>query len=260
MNVALQVVKDLNPSIVVNLGDLIDFPSFGKYEQTPEWAQTTQHAINRAYQFLAEQRAYAPNAEIVVMEGNHDRRIDKAAKANFMASVGLKRAMGTMPVLSVPFLLRLDELNVKYLDGYPARKYWINDRLACEHGYRVNSSGSTAHKVAVQEGISMIFGHVHRIETYLKTMDVREKPRTVMGATPGCLCRIDGAVPSAHGSTGIDGRPIKRYENWQHGLAVVEYEEGDGPFSYNSYYINPLDGYSVRLGGKTYHSNYGKQR
>lgn len=255
MNVALQVVKELQPDLIVNLGDFLDFPAFGKYEQEASWAQTTQHAIDRGYRFLAEQRAYSPNAEIIVMEGNHDRRLDAAIKRNFMSSVGLKRACGKMPVLSVPFLLRFDELNVTYQDGYPAARYWINDRLAVEHGYRINSAGSTAHKVAAQEGVSIIFGHIHRIETHYKTMDVRGKPKTVMGATPGCLCRIDGAVPSMKGSTNVMGRPILKYENWVHGMAVVEYEEGDGAFSYHDYFINPLDGYSLRMNGKTYRAN-----
>lgn len=253
MNVALQVVKDLNPDLIVNLGDFLDFPAFGKYEQEPAFAQTTQHAIDRGHRFLAEQRAYAPDAEIIVMEGNHDRRLDAAIKRNFMSSVGLKRACGKMPVLSVPFLLRFDELGVKYVDGYPAARYWINDRLAVEHGYRINSAGSTARKVAMDEGVSIIFGHVHRIETHYRTMDVRGKPRMVMGATPGCLCRIDGAVPSMKGSTDMYGRPVKKYENWQNGIAIVEY--GKEAFSYNDVFINPLDGYSLWLGGKVYRAN-----
>lgn len=253
MNVALQVVKDLNPDLIVNLGDFLDFPAFGKYEQEAAFAQTTQHAIDRGYRFLAEQRAYAPHAKIVVMEGNHDRRLDAAIKRNFMASIGLKRACGKMPVLSVPFLLRFKELDVEYADGYPAARYWINEKLTVEHGYRINSAGSTAQKVAKEEGVSVIFGHVHRIESWYKTMDVCGKPRMVMGATPGCLCRIDGAVPSAKGSTNLLGRPIKKYENWQHGLAVVEYEED--AFSYHDYFINSLDGYSLRMNGKTYRAN-----
>ena len=255
MNVALQVVRYLNPDLIVNLGDFLDFPSFGKYEQEPAFAQTTQAAIDRGHEFLAQQRALAPEAEIVLMAGNHDARLDAAIKRNFMAAHGLKRAGGTMPVLTVPFLLRTEELGVKYVDGYPAARYWINDRLAVEHGYRINSAGSTAHKVVTQEAVSIIFGHIHRLEVCYRTLDVRGKPRMVMAATPGCLCRIDGAVPSAKGAVDMYGRPVKKYENWQHGLAVVEYQEGDGAFSYNDVFINPLDGYSLWLGGKIFRAN-----
>jgi hypothetical protein len=35
------------------------------------------------------------------------------------------------------------------------------------------------------------------------------------------VCRIDGAVPSRKGSDDSRGRPIKRFEAWQQGCAVV---------------------------------------
>jgi hypothetical protein len=48
--------------------------------------------------------------------------------------------------------------------------------------------------------------------------------------SPGCLARIDGAVPSTKQGLDLDGRPIVRHEDWQQGIAVVTYEEGDGEF------------------------------
>jgi hypothetical protein len=45
-----------------------------------------------------------------------------------------------------------------------------------------------------------------------------------MAISPGCLCRIDGAVPSVHGSIGVDGRPAIYHENWQQGVSVITYK------------------------------------
>ena len=63
-----------------------------------------------------------------------------------------------------------------------------------------------------------------------------------MAASPGCLARIDGAVPSTKGGIDLDGVPLQSYEDWQQGLAVVRYEPGDGRFIYHDIAI--FDGYA----------------
>jgi len=240
IELAMQVIRELNPDVVVNLGDLLDLPEWGKYEQEATFAMTTQATLDRAHEFLAEQRANAPHAEIVVLEGNHDRRLTKAILRNAIAAFGLKRAKTPegWPVLSVPFLLRLDELDVRYEVGYPANSYYINDRVKCIHGLKVRSGGSTAKAVSQDERVSTIFGHIHRAETHYKTVDVRGEARINFAHSPGCLCRIDGAVPSFKGSTDLMGRPIVSHENWQQGISVVTFVDGDGDFSLEHIFIH----------------------
>lgn len=230
---ALKVVQAVDPDLIVHLGDLLDFASFGKYEQEPGFALTVQPAIDRAHRYLAECAAAGPHAKQVLLEGNHDRRLTRAIVNNAIAAFGIRRgnAPDEWPVLSVPYLLRLDELNVEYVGGYPAGIYWINDRLACIHGHKVKSSGSTAALVVDDERVSTVFGHVHRIELSYKTRRVRAGARTSLAASPGCLCRIDGTVPSMKGSYDPLGRPVPTVENWQQGVGIVTYEEGDGPFA-----------------------------
>jgi predicted phosphodiesterase len=230
---ALKVIRAVDPDLIVHLGDLLDFASFGKYEQEPGFALTVQPAIDRAHRYLVECATAGPHAKQVLLEGNHDRRLTRAIVNNAMAAFGLRRgnAPDEWPVLSVPYLLRLDELDVEYVGGYPAGIYWINDRLACIHGHKVKSSGSTAALVVDDERVSTIFGHVHRIELSYKTRRVRAGARTSLAASPGCLCRLDGTVPSVKGSYDPLGRPVPTVENWQQGVGVVTYEEGDGPFA-----------------------------
>jgi hypothetical protein len=59
-----------------------------------------------------------------------------------------------------------------------------------------------------------------------------------MAASPGCLARIDGAVPSTKGGIDLDGRPLTRVEDWQQGIGIVRYEEGDGRFTYENVAIH----------------------
>ena len=240
MSVALQVARDLNPDMIVNLGDFMDFPEWGKFEQTPTFQMTTQATIDRGHKFLAEQKTNAPNAHIVLLSGNHEARLQRSIINNAKAAFGLKRANNIegWPVLSVQNLLRIDDLGVEYVDGYPAAEYWINDRIKCIHGHIVRSNGSTAKAVSDDERVSTIFGHIHRVEMQYKTVGVRAGIRTNLAFSPGCLCRIDGAVPSTKSAVDAMGRPVKTHENWQQGFGVVSYIEGDGEFSVEPVYIN----------------------
>jgi hypothetical protein len=58
-----------------------------------------------------------------------------------------------------------------------------------------------------------------------------------MGISPGCLCRVDGAVPSVKGSTDVNGRPVVYYENWQQGMAVITYKP-EGSFHVDLVHID----------------------
>lgn len=233
IDVALQVlaatVADTRVDVVVNLGDLLDLPAFSKYDQHHNWQQTTQAAIDEAHLFLARQRATAPAAEIVVLEGNHDKRVSDTVMRFNMAAAGLKRASmpGDWPALTAPFLLRTDDLGVQWLDGYPARKYWINDWIKCVHGSIVRSSASTASAYARSERTSTIFGHIHRIEVHHTTQQDRSGPVRMFAATPGCLCRVDGAVPGVKGAVDLSGRPLTNWEDWQQGALVLHYLDDD---------------------------------
>ena len=227
MNVALQIIQyEENVYQVVNLGDFLDLPSQGRFAQEATFANMTQRAIDRGHYFLAQQRVAAPSAEIVLIEGNHDRRLQNFVEMNAVSAFGLKRAEkpSEWPVMSLPFLLRLDELRVSYIDSYPAGKHWINDKLRAIHGNKVRSNGSTAAAYTNDmPHISTIFGHTHRLEIQSKTTFDRMGKIRNMAISPGCLCRVDGAVPSVNGSIGIDGRPAQEFENWQQGIAVIKY-------------------------------------
>jgi len=72
---------------------------------------------------------------------------------------------------------------------------------------------------------------VHRIELMHRTRLAYEGAKFSFAATPGCLCKIDGTVPSTKSSTDVFGRAVPSVENWSQGVAVVSYQDGDGPFA-----------------------------
>ncbi len=225
INVGLQIVKAAKPDHVVNLGDFLDLPEWSsKFLVLPEFVLTTQPTIDYGHKFLAMQRAVAPTAEITLLAGNHDDRLGKAIAKNAMAALRLRRAdsPAEWPVLSIPYLLRLEDLNVHYVGGYPAGRVQLTrgghglTGLWAIHGEKLDVA-----KVAKSERQSFVQGHIHRRAYHCETYEISERPETVVAFSPGCLCRTDGVVPSTKGGVDEHGRPYKRWESWQQGVAVV---------------------------------------
>lgn len=229
IDVALSVVKALRPARVVLLGDNLDLPEFGKYRVSPAFALTTQATIDYATELVGRLRAaVGPDCTIDWLAGNHEERIQNWAMDNARAAFGLRRGMSpeSWPVLTVPYLCRLDDHDVTYHPGYPASDLWLTDNLKIIHGDRVKSRGSTAHKYLDDQKVSVIYGHIHRIERAHRTREDIDGPAEIMAASPGCLARIDGAVPSTKQGLDLDGRPLTRAEDWQQGLGVVTIHDG----------------------------------
>lgn len=255
IDILLALIKDTKPDLIACVGDNLDLPEMGKYVTYPAYVQTTQASIDRATMFCAQLRDAAPYARIVWLAGNHEERMPKYLVQNAVAAYGLRKGNvpDSWPVLSVPYLCRMEEYGVEYKPGYPAADLWINKKLKIIHGDRVKSNGSTAHVYLNAEKVSVIYGHIHRIETAFKTREDYDGARTIMAASPGCLARIDGAIPSTRGGVDLDGRPLTRFENWQQGIGVVTYEDdGDHKFAYEVATI--YDGWMMYR-GKEYNAN-----
>jgi hypothetical protein len=241
IDVALSVVAAARPVRVVLLGDNLDLPEFGKYRLTPSFAGTTQATIDYATELAARLRAaVGPDCRIDWLAGNHEERMQNWVVDNARASFGLRQGgrPDSWPVMSVPNLCRLDEQAITYHPGYPAADVWLTPRLRIIHGTRVKSKGSTAHLYLDNEKTSVIYGHIHRIERAHRTRTDHDGPREIMAASPGCLARIDGAVPSMGQGLDLDGRPLTRTEDWQTGIAVVTLTDDDGGFDYEQVRID----------------------
>lgn len=255
IDVAMQIVaaahEQFGIDTVVNLGDTIDLPAQSRHRQEIAFQNSTNLAIQRTYEYLAQQRATCPDATIVFLEGNHDCRINKYLSERAPSVVTMRRAEDgskEWPVNSLPHLLRMEELNITYAGGYPAGEYWLNENLRCIHGDRVNSSGSTAMKyINSNHHVSTIYGHIHRIELLYHTNHTNQGPARNAAFSPGCLCRVDGSVPSVKGGSTPNETPVKYWENWQQGIGFAWYKES-GEFTLLSVPI--IDDWAVFMGNE----------
>lgn len=227
MELFLTAVREKQPDNVVLLGDMLDLPSLSRYEQRPEWVGTVQEAIDTYYEFLANIRAEAGNADIYAVHGNHEQRMVSYVQKNAAEMLGLKRAKmpEELSVLSIPYLSRYQDLEVQAIDGYPNGTLWLEDNLKAVHGTHTKSGGLNAAKYLSTEAESTLFGHTHRIERATKTRATRLGSTAVTAASPGALCLTDGTVPGFHHTMDAQGQVVKKAEDWQQGVGVV-YHEG----------------------------------
>lgn len=223
LDIALQVAQRIRPHEIIINGDSFDLPDWSdKFIRSPEFYHTTQPAILELNWWLARFRAAAPDADIKMLEGNHDARLEKSLLVHLNNAYRLKPAdeMELPASMTVPRLLALHKLDIEYVEGYPDATIWLSDRLAATHGPIARSApGASAGALVRETDYTVIHGHIHRRERASRQIHGRNGQRTVEAVCPGCMCHIDGRVPGK-----------KKRQNWQQGMAVVRYkEEYEGP-------------------------------
>lgn len=216
LEVFLQAVERYKPDEIVLGGDMLDLNEWTtKFIQEPEFAATTQPALEELAWWLRQLREVAPaDCKITWVEGNHDARLTTAVITNLKSAYGIKQtdSVSNYEALSLPNLLRLDDLDIDFIGSYPESEHWLSPNLRVVHG---NISGKhTAATYATEAQVSTIFHHTHRRDYSTQTM--QSSRNVVIAVNSGCACRTDGVVP---GSTSR--------VNWQQGFTIARYNDGN---------------------------------
>ena len=212
-DIAIQVAQRLQPDEIILLGDMLDLAPFGKYTTEPALHFTTTPTLLELHWWLGQLRLAAPSAKLTYLEGNHELRLSRIMLDHVKEAADLRPIDDPHgpPVLSVPRLLALDQLDIEYIPGYPGGEYWLWDTVRTYHGSTVRQgSGQSTAAVIKDASCHTIFGHVHRTELCAKTQTDASGHNVIYSMTPGTIARLDGVVP---GST--------RRSNWQQGLGIV---------------------------------------
>jgi hypothetical protein len=214
-----QMNVTIKPDTIVLLGDMLDLAEWSdKYTSSPDMAYTTQATIDDLALTLGRLRRDNPTAEIIYLEGNHEKRFQLAFLNNLKAAYGLRKAndVGPYDTFSLPYLLGLADLGIAYRGSYPDSSYYLNDSLEFGHGTIVRGGGGETAKAVLKDmDHSYCYGHVHRHELRCYTIHKRDGSQEVRYAfSPGTIARKDGAVP-AH----------SKRNDWQQGLSVVTYNQ-----------------------------------
>lgn len=218
LDLALQIAQTLQPDRIIWLGDMEDLPDWSdRFLRSPEFYWSTQPAIIETVWWLAQFRLACPDAEIEVLEGNHDKRLEDALLKHLPAAYNLHppSEMHLPPAMSIPRLLDLDRLHIEYVPDYPNGQIWLNDAGVVVHGdVARGQSHATVSHVVKNNDVTVIQGHIHRLEWASRTIHSPRGRRPIYAFCPGCLCRVDGVVPG-----------VKARQNWQQGIAVVYHDD-----------------------------------
>lgn len=257
INVAMQILaeveRDEGIDLIVNQGDDLDFAEFSTHRSTPGYKGVLKQNLTRHASHLSAQRTAAPDAEIVQLQGNHEARLEKFIIDKAPELLGLQRVGDSEPILSVPHLCKYDEMGITVSDPYPQGVYWANDYLKFHHG-TVSSGvpgGAAGKSLKAEPGISVIYGHDHYQAVARDRVRTATGMRNVFAASAGCLCRLDGLVPSATGAVRPSGKMLAA-ERWQQGILVFYYE----PEGLQRCFVEPVlieDGVAL-FRGKLYQS------
>lgn len=191
----LSWLSENQPTRVILLGDLLENADVSRWQDRDGQA-TVKESIDAAYYLLRDYIDAAPDAHFTWIEGNHDQRVETYAANGSPKLAKIARAGEDEPVLSIPHLMRLDELRVDYVTGYPLSKIKLTDKLAVIHGKAVRKgAGATALANLEKRGHSVISGHTHRAGVIFKTvMDIDDTPSTLMAAETGTMKEIKPEV------------------------------------------------------------------
>lgn len=229
IDVFVQMAIKLQPEYIILLGDHVDLAEWStKYKSAPRHKDTTQPTLDVLRWHLMQLRVNCPSSKIIWLEGNHDARIERAFVDRMPQALNIKPHGETESAMSLPTLLKLNEIAVDYHGPY-GTPYWLWDEIECTHGSSASIEGEARKAVH-----SRINGHVHRRGHATRTISTPNGIKRLSIVNPGTLARIDGeVVPSA--TVGKD------VEDWQQGFALAHFIEGNAHFQ-----VIPIeDGISV---------------
>lgn len=207
------------PTEGVLIGDTVDFPEISRHRHNPEWVAKTQDCVNSGYLVLRDYVLNSENTKWSKLPGNHDERLRNCQIENIADLYGLRRAevpgeLLEHPVASVPFLLRLEELGIEWVNPngeYAHGQVQLCKNLAVRHGWIAKKgSGTSALATLEHLGYSVVVGHTHRQSLVHKTThDISGEPSTLAGVEAGCMCQVR------------DGLGYAIAPDWQQGFATA---------------------------------------
>lgn len=178
MRAVERYAADLKPNFLVQLGDFNSFDCISSHNKTNLRAvakQTIQHTYDIGNHILDRWQVFCP--EIIILEGNHDYRVERY----------IDEHPATEGKLEVVNGLHLIERGIKWVPYWSKGTIYKRGKVRCGHGKYVNDHHAKKHVSAYQH--SLFYGHTHDVQLYsIVTMGDGE---TRVGQSCGCLCRYN---------------------------------------------------------------------
>jgi hypothetical protein len=157
----LETLERCSPQRVVYGGDAFDLPEFGKYSVDPrEWDVVGR--IKAVHELFSATRAVAGNAQIDLIEGNHEHRLLRHLAE---ASPAMRAILADLHGFTVPRLLGLTAYEVNYIARADLHGFWQKDINAeVRKNYLVVDDAYLVHHFpdGMSMGLPGMHGHHHK--------------------------------------------------------------------------------------------------
>lgn len=169
----IDTARRVQPEKVILNGDIFDLPEFSKYTQDPREFAVVER-IQWVHAFLHDLRKAAPEAEITMVEGNHEFRLLRHLSE---ATPALMTVLSDLHGLTIPDLLGLPQFEINFLARADLATFTerdikeeikknycvVYDALLFHHfpeGFHMGYPGANGHhhKHLVKHSYSPIFG------------------------------------------------------------------------------------------------------
>ncbi|WP_457641438.1 metallophosphoesterase [Persephonella sp.] len=216
---AFEYGLDEHVNTVVLGGDIMDNMAVSFWKNRNRIDFLTELELMR--NFLNEVRGTFVNSNIYYVWGNHEQRHEKYLLSHADKLFGLEE-------ISLENLLKLSEFRIRKIDNrdymQQHRKPFQIGKLYYLHGHEIRASWGVvniARNLYLKAQDNIIFGHFHQSQEFIQK-DINGDVRGSWAV--GCLCEMSPDYSIIN--------------NWNHGFAVIEYED-DGDFTvYNRKIIN----------------------
>lgn len=161
--VIVDTAKRAQPDIICLGGDIFDLPEFGKYTVDPRTWDVTGRIV-AVHEFLEELREAAPDAQIDMIEGNHEFRLLRHLGE---ASPAIKSVLADIHGMTVSGLLGLDKYEVRYIARGDLKAFTKGDvRREIKKNYAVYFDTFLVDHFpqGIRRGLSGANGHHHKFE------------------------------------------------------------------------------------------------
>jgi len=213
---------ELQPDYLIYNGDVSDFYQVSKFDKNPARLDKLQDDLDNTGDMFARHRKLLPNAEIILVEGNHEYRWQK-----FLWSSA--PAVASLDCLSMAELYHLKEYEIQLISY--EQGLMINGIFLVLHGDIASiHSGYTAKRMYEKHGGCGICGHCHRGGSFYK----RDRFGTWGWWEGFCLCQLNP--------------DWIQNPNWVQGFSLVHFTERA------RFYVEqiPILGSAFMYGGKLY--------
>jgi hypothetical protein len=208
IEIALQIVRDFNPDILVTGSDGVDFYNISKFDKNPLRMKTgLQKEITDWQSGQRQWKDAAKNAVVKYIVGNHEDRLRKYLWQH--------QEISDLDAVQLPNILGLASLGIEWetQKGLDAnREVVIENKVVIKHGGIVRKFSAMSAKAELENerfSISVFTGHTHRGGVFY----TRTRNGVVQAVECFCLCDLNPEYV--------------RDPDWQHGIVLGEVVDGN---------------------------------